>query len=148
MVLSRHVAPTRLAAAVSADTAAESTTTADLKKTLLRAVGNEDRSERDILDAAAALEALDVRTAPVSGRWALVFSTQTARPKESAATSIMDLPHVVGTKAINFPTFFKHAGVSSTSNNLDGICVSTLYVLRSTPPYETRVRVRVGRESG
>jgi len=87
-VLSRHVAPTRLAAAVSTDTA-------DLKKALLRAVGNEDRSERDILDAAAALEALDVRTAPVSGRWALVFSTQTARPKESAAKSIMDLPQEV-----------------------------------------------------
>ena len=62
----------------------------DLKKALLLAIGNEDRSERDILDAAAALEALNVRTAPVSGRWALVFSTQTARPKESAAKSIMD----------------------------------------------------------
>ena len=48
--------PTRLAATVSTDSAAESTTTADLEKTLLRAVGNEDRSERDILDAAAALE--------------------------------------------------------------------------------------------
>ena len=44
---------------------------------------------------AAALEALKVRTAPVSGRWALVFSTQTARPKESAAKSIMDLPQEV-----------------------------------------------------
>ena len=64
----------------------------DLKKALLRAVGNENRSEKEILDAAAALEALKVRTAPVSGRWALVFSTQTARPKESAAKSIMDLP--------------------------------------------------------
>ena len=95
LVLSRHIAPTRLAAAVSTDTAAESTTTADLKKVLLRAVGNENRSERDILDAAAALEALDVRTGSVSGKWALVFSTQTARPKESAAKSIMDLPQEV-----------------------------------------------------
>jgi hypothetical protein len=67
----------------------------DLKKALLRAVGNENRSEKEILDAAAALEALKVRTAPVSGRWALVFSTQTARPKESAAKSIMDLPQEV-----------------------------------------------------
>ena len=67
----------------------------DLKKALLRAIGNEDRSEREILDAAAALEDLNVRTAPVSGRWALVFSTQTARPKESAAKSIMDLPQEV-----------------------------------------------------
>ena len=92
LVLSRHVVPTRLAAAVST---AESTTTTDLKKALLRAVGNEDRSERDILDAAAALEALNVRTAPVSGRWALVFSTQTARPADSAAKSIMDLPQEV-----------------------------------------------------
>ena len=64
-------------------------------KALLRAVGNENRSEKEILDAAAALEALKVRTAPVSGRWALVFSTQTARPKESAAKSIMDLPQEV-----------------------------------------------------
>ena len=94
LVLSRHVAPTRLAAAVSADTAAESTTTADLKKALLRAVGN-DRSEREILDAAAALEALNVRTGSVSGKWALVFSTQTARPADSAAKSIMDLPQEV-----------------------------------------------------
>ena len=31
----------------------------------------------------------------MSGRWALVFSTQTARPKESAAKSIMDLPQEV-----------------------------------------------------
>ena len=67
----------------------------DLKKALLRAVGNENRSEKEILDAAAALEALKFRTAPVSGRWALVFSTQTARPKESAAKSIMDLPQEV-----------------------------------------------------
>ena len=67
----------------------------DLKKALLRAVGNENRSEKEILYAAAALEALKVRTAPVSGRWALVFSTQTARPKESAAKSIMDLPQEV-----------------------------------------------------
>ena len=58
-------------------------------------MGNENRSEKEILDAAAALEALKVRTAPVSGRWALVFSTQTARPKESAAKSIMDLPQEV-----------------------------------------------------
>ena len=87
-VLSRHVAPTRLAAAVSTDIA-------DLKRALLRAVGNEDRSERDILDAAAALEALDVRTGSVSGKWALVFSTQTARPKESAAKSLLDLPQEV-----------------------------------------------------
>ena len=36
----------------------------DLKKALLRAVGNENRSEKDILDAAAALEALNVRTHP------------------------------------------------------------------------------------
>ena len=95
LVLSRHVVPTRLAVALSTDSATESTTTADLKKALLRAVGNEDRSERDILDAAAALEALNVRTAPVSGRWALVFSTQTARPADSAAKSIMDLPQEV-----------------------------------------------------
>ena len=67
----------------------------DLKKALLRAVGNENRSEKEILDAAAALEALKVRTAPVSGRWALVFSTQTARPADSAAKSIMDLPQEV-----------------------------------------------------
>ena len=67
----------------------------DLKKALLLAVGNENRSEKDILDAAAALEALNVRTAPVSGRWALVFSTQTARPADSAAKSIMDLPQEV-----------------------------------------------------
>ena len=67
----------------------------DLKKALLRAVGNESRSEKEILDAAAALEALNVRTAPVSGRWALVFSTQTARPADSAAKSIMDLPQEV-----------------------------------------------------
>jgi hypothetical protein len=66
----------------------------DLKKALLRAVGNENRSEKEIL-AAAALEALKVRTAPVSGRWALVFSTQTARPKESAAKSLLDLPQEV-----------------------------------------------------
>jgi len=61
---------------------------------LLRAVG-ENRGERDILDAAAALEAQNVRTAPVSGRWALVFSTQTARPADSAAKSIVDLPQEV-----------------------------------------------------
>ena len=67
----------------------------DLKKALLRAVGNENRSEKEILDAAAALEALKVRTAPVSGKWALVFSTQTARPADSAAKSIMDLPQEV-----------------------------------------------------
>ena len=66
-----------------------------MKKALLRAVGNENRSERDILDAAAALEDLNVRTGSVSGKWALVFSTQTARPKESAAKSIMDLPQEV-----------------------------------------------------
>ena len=95
LVLSRHVVPTRLAVAVSTDTAAESTTTADLKKALLRAVGNEDRSERDILNAAAALEALNIRTGSVSGKWALVFSTQTARPKESAAKSLLDLPQEV-----------------------------------------------------
>ena len=67
----------------------------DLKKALLRAVGNENRSERDILDAAAALEDLNVRTGSVSGKWALVFSTQTARPADSAAKSIMDLPQEV-----------------------------------------------------
>ena len=78
-----------------ASVATESTDTADLKKALLRAVGNENRSEKNILEAAAALEALNVRTAPVSGRWALVFSTQTARPADSAAKSIMDLPQEV-----------------------------------------------------
>ena len=90
--------PHLLKSAVSARTVARAsvaTESSTAKKALLRAVGNEDRSERDILDAAAALEALNVRTAPVSGRWALVFSTQTARPADSAAKSIMDLPQEV-----------------------------------------------------
>ena len=78
-----------------ASVATESTDTADLKKALLLAVGNGNRSEQDILDAAAALEALNVRTGSVSGKWALVFSTQTARPKESAAKSLLDLPQEV-----------------------------------------------------
>lgn len=93
LVVSRRVVRrTRLPAAV--DAKADSTTTAELKKALLRAVG-ENRGERDILDAAAVLEAQNMRTAPVSGRWALVFSTQTARPSDSAAKSIADLPQEV-----------------------------------------------------
>ena len=100
LVLSPPKRPARLRAVVSAAvpsglTESKATESIDLKKALLRAIGNEDRSERDILDAAAALEALNVRTAPVSGRWALVFSTQTARPADSAAKSIMDLPQEV-----------------------------------------------------
>ena len=102
LVVSPPCRPPALRAVVSAAVPSrltESKTNAesiiDLKKALLRAVGNENRSEKEILDAAAALEALNIRTAPVSGRWALVFSTQTARPKESAAKSIMDLPQEV-----------------------------------------------------
>ena len=92
----RPIAPRAVTSVVpSGITESTSTESIDLKKALLRAIGNENRSERDILDAAAALEALTVRTAPVSGRWALVFSTQTARPADSAAKSIMDLPQEV-----------------------------------------------------
>jgi hypothetical protein len=92
LVVSRRVVRTPLTAVT--DATADSGFTADLKKALLLAVG-ENRGERDILDAAAALEAQNVRTAPVSGRWALVFSTQTARPADSAAKSIVDLPQEV-----------------------------------------------------
>jgi hypothetical protein len=41
-----------------------------MKKALLRAVGSGSRSERDILDVAAALEAQNARTGSVSGKWA------------------------------------------------------------------------------
>jgi len=58
-----------------------STIMADLKKKLLRAVGSESRRWRDILEAAAALEAQHARTGSVSGKWVLAFSRQSGHTR-------------------------------------------------------------------
>ena len=81
-----HTQRTTVHASVSSDTVREQ------KKALLSAVAQRGPDRTDaILTAAAELEANDLVTAPVSGRWSLVFSTMSstaATPLEGAVGNL------------------------------------------------------------
>ena len=67
-----------------------------LKQDLLTSIGRR-AGEAEILRRAARVEATDVRTGDVSGRWALVYSTQTASPRPGSAL-LSDLPQEVSNR--------------------------------------------------
>ena len=67
-----------------------------LKQDLLTSIGRR-AGEAEILRRAARVEETDVRTGDVSGRWALVYSTQTASPRPGSAL-LSDLPQEISNR--------------------------------------------------
>jgi len=87
--------------------------TGALKQALLKKIGQ--GSEAAILRAAADLEATRTRNGSVSGRWALVFSTQTDRPTDSPMQSLLELPQEVSNRI--YSTLFKFAPFLAGGSN-------------------------------